>query len=130
MAEFELQGTGGNPVDPPPVPTSAVTQPGHAGVLQGYVLELNHYYARIRLFRGMEPDDVLRELSGISGRLCEMRATCWRIADSGDRSARTADKLRIKEIDPMLAECDRQYKVHSRIQATREFELKMMGGAT
>lgn len=132
MAEFEMKGsTSGSPVDPPATATPAPENAGTgAGMVQGYALELNHYYARLNAFTDMEPDEVLRELSGISARLTEMRSNCFRLADSGDRASRAADKLRIKEIDPMLEECERQFKYHSRIQAIREFDLKMTGGAT
>lgn len=128
MAEFELGESGRREAaDPPEVPEHRPTGTDVPSVVQAYSLELNHYYGRIKEFETSDPEDVLRELSGISARLTEMRANCQRLA--GQSRGSVADRIRTKEIDPLLEECDRQFKLHSRLQAIREFDLRMAGGA-
>lgn len=85
--------------------------------------ELDDYYTGMRQYADMEPDMVLIDLSGVAARLTEIRA--FLIRDNSQQ----ANALRTKEIDPLLAQIEVQFKLHSRIQAIREFDLKMTGGA-
>ena len=86
--------------------------------------ELSTFYKRIQTFDCLEPDQVMVNLAGISGRACEIRAQLVRKED------RISQKLRTMEVEPLIEECDRQFKVWSRIQAIRELEWKMSGGGT
>lgn len=138
--EFELQTAGrpatattpaptapAAPMPAPPAPADG-DRTSSTELVRSFAAELNGYYTVIRSYPNLEPDEVLRSLSGVSARLTEMRAVCCRLSDRGD--CRSADKLRIKEIDPLLEECDRQFKYHSRIQTTRELDWRMAGGGT
>ena len=89
-----------------------------------YQEELLGYYAIMREFDAMEPDHVFGALSAMSARMSEIRTLLVR------RESRRASHFRTQEVDKFLEECDRQFKYHSRIQATRDFDLRMTGGIT
>lgn len=84
--------------------------------------ELDGYYAMARKWAHLEPDVVLMELSAITARLTEVRAHLNR--DNGQR----ANRLRISEIDPLLEECDRQFKIHSRLIAMHQLDWEVARG--
>jgi hypothetical protein len=86
--------------------------------------ELDGYYAGMRQYPQLEPDMVLLDLSGVAARLTEIRA--FLVRDNSQQ----ANALRTKEVDPLLAQVDVQFKIHSRVQAIREFDLKMTGPMT
>jgi hypothetical protein len=72
----------------------------------------------------MEPDQIMVTLAGISARVIEIRANLVR------REDRISQKLRTMEVEPLVDECDRQFKLWSRIQSIRELDWKMSGGGT
>lgn len=88
-----------------------------------YRVELDHYYEEISQYQGLEPDQVMMSISGISARLTGIRAELQR---SGSQRG---NKLRTAEVDPLLTALDLQFRIASRIQAIREFDLRMAGGA-
>ena len=83
--------------------------------------ELDQYYAEMQDLCVMDPVEVFMKLSAFSARVSEMRSQLVRV------DSRRSSSFRTKEVEPFLDECDRQFKIHSRIQAFREMELKMMG---
>lgn len=85
--------------------------------------ELDDYYGEMQGFGNMDPVEVFLRLSAYSARASEIRSQIVRSENRRHLSFRT------QEIDPFIDECDRQFKLHSRIQATREMEFKMSGGA-
>lgn len=85
--------------------------------------ELDDYYVTLKTFGSVPPDEVFQRLSAISARLCELRGRCW------DFDTRRTNSLRSRRIDPLIEEVDRQFRFHSRIQATRQFEADLMKGA-
>lgn len=97
---------------------------GTDGALIGvYTPELDQMRATVIEFPNMDPADVLMALSGISGRLAEMRAQLMR-ADSKRCTA-----LRTREVDPLRDELDLQFRIHSRRIALMEWEMRLQGGA-
>jgi hypothetical protein len=133
VPQFELEETGrsaGPMPEGPTVPPTPATGSMIASTrderswLAGLRAELTQYYAAVRAYDSWEPDQVLLSISGIGGRLIEMRADC--IRDGGAR----ATALRTKEIDPLLDHLDFQFKIHSRIVSIREFDLKLAGPQT
>lgn len=96
---------------------------GTEGVLLStYLPELDQMRAAIMQFRDMDPSDVLSEISGISGRLAEMRAMLQR------SNSQRCTALRTREVDPLREELDLQFRVWSRKIALMEWELRMSGG--
>lgn len=91
-------------------------------LLVTYMPELDAMRATIMAFKDMDPADVLSEISGISGRLAEMRANLQR------NNSQRCTALRTREVDPLREELDLQFRVWSRKIALMEWELRMSGG--
>lgn len=83
--------------------------------------ELDGYFVTLKQLGAMEPDQVMYQLSAITARLSELRMHLCR------HPGRRFDLLRTKELDPLIVECDRQYKFHSRIHAIRTFDWEVSG---
>lgn len=79
--------------------------------------ELDSYLVALKQLNTMPPDEVFVTISGITARLAEIRVNLVRT------DARRMTALRTKEVDPILEECDRQFRLHSRIQAVRQLEM-------
>ncbi len=86
--------------------------------------ELDDYYRRLKDLHAMPSTEVFQTLSAISARASEMRSRLIRL------DARRPNALRIKHVDPLLEEVDRQFKLHSRIAAMRQFEFDVSKGQT
>lgn len=99
---------------------STYTRPNDT--LQGWKKEIAAYYQTMFNFINMDSIEVFQQLSQFSARASEMRS---RIPAN---AARDENNFRIKIIDPFIEECDRQFKLHSRIQAIMEMEARMSGG--
>jgi hypothetical protein len=84
--------------------------------------ELATYLREMVQFKNMDPVEVFLRLSAFSARASEIRNTIV----CSDNRRWTA--FRTQAIDPFLDECDRQFRIHSRVQATREMEFRMSGG--
>jgi hypothetical protein len=90
----------------------------------GIRAELDDYMVLLKKLRAMPPDVVFMELSAITARLAEIRLTCVR------SESRRLSALRTREIDPLLDECDRQFRFHSRIQSVRQAEWEQTRNLT
>lgn len=97
-------------------------QPAETVLLTTYMPELDQMRDTVIAFRDMDPADVLTEISGISGRLAEMRANLQR------NNSQRCTALRTREVDPLRDELDLQFRVWSRKIALMEWELRMSGG--
>lgn len=84
--------------------------------------ELDAYFRSMQRFGDLEPDQILMVLSSYSARIGELRLQLIR------RDTRRSNALRCKEIDPFIEECDRQFKIWSRIVAIREMDFRLSGG--
>lgn len=84
--------------------------------------EMDGYLEEMGGFHYMTPDEVFRLLSAWTARATELRIQLNRSDNQ------RANSFRTKEIEPFLEECERQFKFHSRIQATHEMDLKMVRG--
>lgn len=115
MALFSLEAETGTDV-PTATPVEGV------GLVDNWRHELDAYYGVMREFAQMDVTDVLMALSSFSARAAEMRSYLVR------RDDRRANALRTKEIDPFLEEVERQFRIHSRLQAVRELEARLVGG--
>jgi hypothetical protein len=95
-----------------------------AGICIQVEVELDTMRAEVCDFPNRDPSDVLMAISGISGRLAQIRADLYR-----DNSQRCS-QLRIREVDPLRDDLELQYRLHSRRIALMEWELRLQGGAT
>lgn len=84
--------------------------------------ELDAYYRSMKEFNDIEATEVLQALSSFSARASEIRSQLQRV------DSKRSYALRTKHIDPFIEECDRQFKIHSRIQSIRETDYKLARG--
>jgi hypothetical protein len=121
---FEVQDVGGrNGVRV----TDRYTKPSRpqqaAGFYTDVEAELDGMRAQVRAFPDQDPSDVLMTISGIAGRLAEIRA--WLYRDNSQRCT----QIRTREVDPLRDDLDLQFRLFSRRIAFLEWELKMSTGA-
>lgn len=90
--------------------------------LDGWRAEIADFYSTMRVFNDADPTEVFMQLSQFSGRASEIRSKLT------EHEGRREANFRIKVIDPFIEECDRQFKIHSRLQAIREMDAKLAGG--
>lgn len=93
-------------------------------ILDGFKRELDDYRRAMTQYASSDSDVVLLTISAHHARLCEIRSDLVRM--SGTESA----KLRTSEVDPLIEALGFQFKIHSRLIATFEAELRMTGGMT
>ena len=86
--------------------------------------ELDEMRGQVREFPDQDPSDVLMSISGIAGRLAEIRA--WLYRDNSQRCT----QIRTREVDPLREDLDLQFKLFSRRIALMEWELRLSGGGT
>lgn len=94
----------------------------HPAAFNTYEAELDDMRAKVSRFPDEDPADVLATISGIAGRLAEIRAQLYR-----DNSQRCT-QLRTREVDPLRDDLELQFKVWSRKIALMEWELRLSGG--
>lgn len=83
--------------------------------------EIDSYYELMRKFESedMHPNDVFMYLSAWTARMSEVKGQLWR-----SNSAETS-QIRIREVEPFIQECERQFKYHSRRFSGMEFDAKL-----
>lgn len=91
-------------------------------LVDAFMGELDKMRAMCCGFPDDDPDDVLMKISGLVGRLAEMRVQLLRV------NTPRAQGLRTKEVDPLRDDLELQFKIHSRRIAMMEWELKLAGG--
>jgi hypothetical protein len=101
--------------------SSAVHDPA-AEVIAAFQAELDDARAKVTRFGELDADEVLAMISGIAGRVAEIRAQLWRI------NTQSCTALRTREVDPLREDLDLQFKLTSRRIALMEWELRMSGG--
>lgn len=96
----------------------------NANDISGWRDELDHYYLQMQQFEQCEPDEIFMALAGFSARVSEIRTRLVRM------QTRISQAFRTQEVDPFINECDRQFKLWSRVQAVREMDFKLSGRTT
>lgn len=91
--------------------------------LESWRKEISGYYQIMKDMIDMDPTSVFQQLSQFSARASEMRSLIPALRESREQSS-----FRIRIIDPFIEECDRQFKIHSRLQAIREMDARLAGG--
>lgn len=85
--------------------------------------EVDSWYVAMRGFGEHDPSDIFMTLAAFSARASELRTQVQR----SDNRRLTA--FRTRELDPFLEEVDRQFRMFSRVQAVRDMEFRLSGGA-
>lgn len=121
----EARSRAGREVTTPPesVLADGSGLPPQRDTLANWKAEIATYYHSMKTLSDMDPTDCFIHLSQYSARASEMRSQL--VFNEGKREA----TFRIKIIDPFIEECDRQFKIHSRIQAIREMDARLAGGS-
>lgn len=78
--------------------------------------ELFNYLEEIKEFNSIDPAEVMQKISSFTARLSELKV---RALLDGNHSA---NRLLTKQITPILEELERQFRVHSRLQAIRQHD--------
>lgn len=107
---------GSSQASDPPAPVS-----GRVVHLSDLQQEVAEFYTRLTKLSETDMAEVFKSLSAISSRTAEIRS--W-LQSSESRQMRA---FKANQVEPLLEECERQYTYLSRLQAVREFELKLVG---
>lgn len=108
--------------DEPKASGSLVRSSTERQYLETWRREVDAYHQRMVGFSEVEPDDIFMDLAGISARMSEIRKDAVR---SGRRDM---NAFRTQEIDPLISECDRQFKYWSRVVTVRGIDAQLAGG--
>ena len=125
MGRFVVAGTedgGYIPVGPPDSVVASTTQ--ILGSRMQVEVELDAMNVMMKQFWAMQPDEVMRQVAAFSARLTELSVLLHRI-EGRDRQFK---QIRTLQVGPMLAECDRQFKLASRIVEVRRQDLETAKG--
>ena len=100
----------------------SLPSPAKDETLESLRAELDGYYVVVVGLGELDSSLIFATLAAVTGRVSEIRKDVYR------HPSRTYTALRTQEIDPLLDECDRQFKFFSRAFAVLEMEAKL-GGA-
>ncbi len=88
-------------------------------LLEDFRAELDDYYQKLLEFNELEATDILATLSALTARASFIRTHIIRQED------KMLQNFRTKELDPFISECDRQFKIWSRLISANQFEWEM-----
>jgi hypothetical protein len=86
--------------------------------------ELDRMVSEVKEFYGYEPDQVMRICSAFSARLTELSMHLHRV----EGRFREYKQVRTMQVQPLLAELDRQFRLASRSVEMRRQDLELMRG--
>lgn len=92
--------------------------------LNGWMKELDGYYQEMQDFKNCEPDEIFMSLSAWTSRASHMRSMIHRSQSKIQQAFRT------KQVDPFIDECDRQFKIWSRVFSVQTLDWNMQRGQT
>lgn len=85
--------------------------------------EVDDAHHDMRRFYEMEPDEVMRLVSGHLARLAELSKEIRRI----EGTHRQWKVVRTSDVDPTMRDLMEQFQIHSRLQSVRELDWKVAG---
>lgn len=91
-------------------------------MLVGWRKEVDSFYQELQGFDTLDPTDIFRRLSAMTARMNYIRSQIVRLEN------RQWGNFRTKEIEPFIAECDRQFKFWSRCFAAHTLDWEMSKG--
>lgn len=91
-------------------------------IVKNWLLEIDEYYLDMAQFGNEQPDDIFLKLSAWTARASHIRSQINR------SESKVLQNFRIKQIDPFLEECDRQFKLWSRIAAVQSLDWNLQRG--
>lgn len=102
-------------------PLRALGAPGQLGTRSEIEKELDLIAAVIRSWYSQPPDKVMRECGACTARLSELEVLLHRV-EAGNRQY---TRIRTQQVDRFLAECDRQFKVASRLVEVQRQDIDL-----
>jgi hypothetical protein len=84
--------------------------------------EFSGYYSRLIELKDLPPREILESLSAFTARAFQVRSEIIRLNE------RDWTNFRTKELDPFVEECDRQFKIWSRIISQDKLDWDMTRG--
>jgi hypothetical protein len=97
---------------------------GAADPLAPVQVELEGYFHDLTTLNSLPSTECFMMLSAISARAAEIRSRLMSM------DSRRGNAMRLRHVDPLLDEVDRQFKIHSRIQSVRQMEWETSKGQT
>jgi hypothetical protein len=94
------------------------------GSRQEIEAEIDRMLSEVREFYAMEPDQVMRVVAALSARCTELVVHLHRV----EGKYREFKQIRTMQIQPLLLEMDRQFKLASRGVEIRRQDLELMRG--
>lgn len=91
-------------------------------LLEQYRSEMDSAYVKMRNFPQAESDEIFKDLAGFTARFSHIRSQIVRV------ESRNWQNFRTKEVDPFLDECDRQFKIWSRVFSVKTLDWEMTKG--
>ncbi len=108
--------------------TSVVQTNGHQSgptdPLAPVQVELDSYFRLLTTLNSLPSTECFQALSAVSARASEIRSRLMAM------DSRRSSTMRLRHVDPLLEEVDRQFKIHSRIQSVRQMEFDTSKGQT
>lgn len=102
----------------------ALAAAGALGDREQVEAELDSILLTIREFWAQEPDMVMSHVAAISSRLTELEVLLHRV-ESRDRRYK---QIRTMQVQKILDECDRQFKIASRLVEVRRQDIDNLRG--
>lgn len=90
--------------------------------IKDWLYELDEYYQKMVDFKKVPPDEIFRSIAGWTARASYIRSLVNR------SSSKQLQTFRTQQIDPFLAECDRQFKIWSRHFSVEQLEAGTSNG--
>ncbi len=87
--------------------------------LKAWRNELDAYYDIMRSFDQYGLDEILKALSSMTSRASQIRSFVVRSEN------RSTQAFRTRELDPFIEECDRQFKIWSRMLSIHSMDWEM-----
>lgn len=102
----------------------ALAAAGALGTRAEVEAELDSILLTIREFWAQEPDMVMSHVAAISSRLTELEVLLHRV-EARDRHYK---QIRTMQVQKILDECDRQFKIASRLVEVRRQDIENLRG--
>lgn len=87
--------------------------------IRRWLTELDGYYEEMQTFDSMEADEIFRKLSAWTSRMSHIRSLIQRNESKLEQAFRT------KQCDPFIVECERQFKIWSRVFSVQAMDASM-----
>lgn len=92
--------------------------------MKQWLAEIDEYFEHMQDFNNQEPDEIFRSLSGWTARMSHIRSVINR------NESKLLQAFRTKQVDPFLLECERQFKMWSRVFSVQSMDWNMQGRQT